>query len=192
MGAFEQLVFIVIDGLDASGKSTQALRLYYFLRDQGKTVFLRSHPSDDNFFGVKAKRSLYARGKGAHFAASLFYMLDVIRSVLLYSWRRYDYMIFVRYLMGTAYLPSPLHRFAYHLFASIVPTSDFMFFLDTSPEEAYRRIQEMRDRREMFESMEELKRTRCKALSLALMGNWIIVNGNKPIDDVEKEIKKSL
>lgn len=186
------MVFIIIDGLDASGKTTQALRLYRFLRDQGKTVFLRSHPSDDNFFGVKAKQSLYSRGKSAHFAASLFYMLDVIRSVLIYSWRRYDYVIFVRYLMGTAYLPSPLHRITYHFFASIVPTSEIMFFLNVDPEEAYRRIQEMRGRREMFESMEELKRTRCKALSLALMGNWIIINADEPVDDVEKEIKKSL
>ena len=29
---------IIIDGLDASGKDTQALRLHSFLRNQGKTV----------------------------------------------------------------------------------------------------------------------------------------------------------
>lgn len=186
------MVFIVIDGLDASGKTTQALRLYHFLRNQGKTVYVRSHPSNDNFFGVKAKWFLYSRGKSAHFAAALFYLLDVIRSVLLYSWRRYDYVIFVRYLMGTAYLPSPLHRIAYHFFASIVPISDLMFFLNADPEEAYRRILEMRDRREMFESMEELKRVRCKALSLALVGKWTIINANKPINVIEKEIRKYL
>jgi len=186
------LVFIVIDGLDASGKSTQALRLYNFLRNHGKTVFLRFHPSNDNFFGVKAKGFLYFKGKSAHFAAAFFYMLVVIRSILLYSWRRYDYMIFVRYLMGTAYLPSPLHRIAYHFFASIVPTSNLMFFLDVNPEEAYRRIQQTRNKREMFESLEELKRTRRKALSLASIDKWTIINANKPIKDVEKEIRKSL
>jgi dTMP kinase len=73
-------------------------------------------------------------------------MLDVIRSILLYSWRKYDYVIFVRYLMGTAYLLSPLHRIAYYFFASIVPTSNFMFFLDVNPEEAYTRIQQARKR----------------------------------------------
>jgi len=192
MGAFERLVFIVIDGLDASGKSTQALRLCTFLRNRGKTVFLRSHPSKDNLFGVKAKQFLYMRGKSAHFAAAIFYLLDVIRSILLYSWRRYDYVIFVRYLMGTAYLPSPVHKIAYHFFASIVPTSDLMFFLNVSPEEAHRRILQMGEKQEMFESMEELKRIGCKALSLASMGKWTIINANKPIDDVEREIMKSL
>ena len=192
MEASEQLVFIIVDGLDASGKSTQALRLHNFLRNHGKTVFLRFHPSNDNFFGVEAKQFLYLKGKSAHFAAAFFYMLDVIRSISLYSWRRYDYVIFVRYLMGTAYLPSPLHRIAYHFFASIVPTSNLMFFLDVSPEEAYRRIQQTRDRREMFESLEELKRIRRKALDLASIDKWTITNANKPVNEVEKDIRKSL
>jgi len=192
MEASDRLVFIVIDGLDASGKSTQAVKLYNFLKNHGKTVYLRFHPSNDNFFGVKAKQFLYLKGKSAHFAAAFFYMLDVIRSILLYSWRKYDYVIFVRYLMGTAYLPSPLHRVAYHFFASLVPTSNLMFFLDVNPEEAYRRIRQERKRREMFESLEELKRIRRKALSLVLIGNWTIIDGNKPVKDVEKGIRKSL
>jgi len=186
------MVFIVIDGLDASGKTTQALKICNFLENQGKTVYLRFHPSNDNFFGVKAKQFLYLKGKNTHFAAAFFYMLDVIRSILLYSWRRYDYVVFVRYLMGTAYLPSPLHGIGYYFFASIVPTSNFMFFLDVRPEEAYRRIRQTRKRLEMFESLEELKEVRRKALSLALVGNWIITDANKPIEDIEKEIRKSL
>jgi len=190
--AFEQLVLIIIDGLDASGKSTQALKLYGFFTSNGKTVFVRFHPSNDNFFGVKAKGFLYEKGKSAHFAAAFFYMLDVIRSILLHSWRRYDYVIFVRYLMGTAYLPSPLHRIGYHFFASIVPTSNLMFFLDVNPEEAYRRIQQERNKREMFESLVELKRIRHKALSLASIDKWTIIDGNNPISNVEKEIRKSL
>jgi len=117
MEAFEGLVFVVIDGLIASGKSTQAFRLCSFLRSRRKTVYLRFHPSKDNSLGVKAKQFLYSKGKGAHFAAAFFYMVDVIRSILLYSWQRYDYVVFVRYLMGTAYLPSPLYRIAYHFFA---------------------------------------------------------------------------
>lgn len=186
------MVLVIIDGLDASGKSTQAFRLCNFLTNHGKTVHLRLHPSNDNFFGVKAKQFLYLKGKGAHFASAYFYMVDVIRSILLHSWQRYDYAVFVRYLMGAAYLPSPLHRIAYHFFALIVPTSDFMFFLDVSPEEAYRRIQQERDRREMFESLEELKQIRRKALSLALMDKWAIINANKSVKEIEKEIRKSL
>jgi thymidylate kinase len=40
--------------------------------------------------------------------------------------------------------------------------------------------------------LEELKRIRRKALSLALIGEWTIIDANKPVKDVEKEIRKSL
>ena len=186
------MVFVVIDGLDASGKSTQALELYEFIRGQGKTVLVRFHPSADNGFGTKAKRFLYSRGKSAHFAAALFYMFDVIRSILLYSWRGYEYIIFVRYLMGTAYLPPPLDHIAYNFFVTVVPTSPHMFFLDVSPSVAERRLRENREKLEMFESIDELERTRLKALSLASADKWTIVNANAPIGHVQHIIRKSL
>jgi dTMP kinase len=188
--ALEQVVFVVIDGLDASGKDTQAMRLRDFLESNGKTVFLRVHPSSDNLLGARARQFLLSKGKSAHFASALFYMFDVVRSILLYSWKKYDYVIFVRYLMGTAYLPSPLHRFAYVFFVSFVPTSDLMFFLDIKPEEAHSRIQQGRNRREMFENLKELERVRCKALSLALAGKWTIVDASRSAEEVEREIRR--
>jgi dTMP kinase len=181
-------VLVVIDGLDASGKSTQGMSLYLRIRAQGKSACLRIHPSEDNFFGAKTKEFLYLEGKKAHFASALFYMLDVVRSILLYSWRRYDYVIFVRYLMGTAYLPSPLHRIGYQFFALTVPTSEYMFFLDVDPEEAYRRIKRTRSATEMFESLESLRLIRSKALCLVSPGRWRILDGNKPVKSIENEI----
>ena len=186
------MVFIVIDGLDASGKSTQALELYKFIGSQGKTVLLRFHPANDNPFGTRAKQFLYARGKSAHFAAALFYMIDVIRSILLYSWRRYEYIIFVRYLMGTAYLPHPLDCITYRFFAAVVPTSPHMFFLDVAANVADTRLRENREQLEMFENINELERTRLKALSLASVGNWFIINADEPIGNVQEVIRKSL
>ena len=186
------LVLVVIDGLDASGKSTQVVKLCDFLRDRGESVCLRFHPSDDNFLGVETKKFLYLRGKNAHLAAAFFYMLDVVRSILLYSWRNYDYVIFVRYLMGTSYLPSPLFVIAYYFFASFVPMSDFMFFLDVTPKEAYRRILQTRKRQEMFENPQELELIRRRALSLALRGKWTIINANKSVVAINKYILKSL
>lgn len=186
------MVLIVIDGLDASGKNTQALNLYRVLTKKGKTVYLRYHPSDDNFFGIKTKQFLSMQGRNAHFASALFYMLEVIRSILLYSWRRYDYIVFVRYLMGTAYLPSPLHKIAYHFFAFAVPTSNLMFFLDVSPAQAHRRIEKARNEREMFETLEELRKIREKAISLASLGKWTIINADKRVSEVEKQIMEAV
>ncbi len=125
--------------------------------------------SDDNFLGLQTRKSLYSKGRNAHLTAALFYMLDVFRSILLYSRQKYDYMIFVRYLMGTAYMPSPRSVIAHDFFASIVPRPDFMFFLDVTPQEAYRRVKTRR-RQEMFENPKELELVRQRALSLAMRG----------------------
>ena len=186
------MVLVVIDGLDASGKITQALRLEKSLRKHAKTAFLRIHPSNDNIFGTEARHFLYQRGKGAHFASAIFYMFDVVRSIMLFSWQKYDYIIFVRYLMGTAYLPSPIHRIAYQFFAFVVPKSGYMFFLDIPPEEADKRIRQTRKQTEMFETLEELKKTRRKALNLALIDKWRIIDAGQPIFNVEKDILTAL
>jgi dTMP kinase len=186
------VTLIIIDGLDGSGKSTQALYISKFLQSLGKTVCLRVHPTNDNFFGVKTKQFLLSSGKNAHFASALFYMMDVIRSVLLFSWQRCDYIVFVRYLMGTAYLPSPLHKIAYHFFSVIVPKSQMMFFLDVTPEKAAVRISQNRNEKEMFENISALREVRRKALALAYGGKWIIVNADKPVSEVAETIEKGL
>ena len=194
MEASEQLVFVVLDGLDASGKSTQGMVLYRRLTRNGKTVFLRIHPSEDNLFGLKAREFLLSNSTNAHFSSAIFYMFDVMRSILLYSWRKYDCVIFVRYLIGTAYLPYPLDKITYHFFALIVPSSDYMFFLDVFPQEANRRIRETRSAStlEMFENLENLKRIRIRALSLVSTEKWKIINGNNSMEHVEEDIAEKL
>jgi len=181
-------MLVVIDGLDASGKSTQAEMLAKHLKKAGKTYVLRSHPSEDNFFGSKGRDYLFVEGKKAHIAASLFYLADVIRSIVLYRWRRVDYVIFVRYLLGTAYLPAPIHKFAYHFFARIVPTRGSLIYLNVSPDEAYRRASTNRVKTERFETMEELSKTAHKAMDLVSDGKWIVLDGDRPIPEIHKDI----
>ena len=188
-----EIPFIVIDGLDASGKTTQAQSLTRFLQSQGKTFCLRIHPSNDNFFGARAQQFLQSRGKSAHFASALFYMLDVLYSVLQYSWRDYNYIIFVRYLLGTAYLPSPMDKLAYHFFVTIVPKPEKLFFIDIKPEVAYERITKRTNKRfEMFEKQESLQKIREKGLELAIIGKWLIIDGEKPPKHIESLIRHLL
>jgi dTMP kinase len=186
------LTLVIIEGLDGCGKSTQADLLLQSLRKVKKTACLRGHPETDNWYGLQARRYLYSQGKSAHFASALFYMVDVIRSILLYSWRRVDYVIFVRYLMGTAYLPSPLDIVAYNFFAAVVPKSSVMFFLDVNPEEAASRIAKNRRQTELFESLGALRKIRGKALALTRFNDWTIIDSNKSIAKTASEIKSSL
>lgn len=179
---------MVIDGLDGSGKSTQARLIYSRAAEKGRTCILRAHPSSDNLFGRLGRACLLQEGKRAHAAASLFYLLDVARSLLLYRWRRVDYVVFVRYLMGTAYLPEPLHRVAYLFLYRVVPRSRHMYFIDASPEEAYRRIEARRGRREMFESLKRLRQVRGKALGLACRGSWTVIDGDRHRSVIHRQL----
>lgn len=116
-------------------------------------------------------------------------MLDVINSILWYSWRNEDYIVFVRYLLGTMYLPSPVDKIAYHFFYTLVPKPKLTFFIDVPPIIAYSRIINRTDRYEMFEEPEKLLKIRQKGRALALLARWYIIDGSKPEAEVESKIR---
>jgi len=185
-------MFIVFDGLDGSGKSTQALMLCNHLESLGISYIMRAHPSGDNFFGRKSRAYLLLEGNRARISASLFYLLDVVRSVVLYYWRRIDYVVFVRYLMGTAYLPQSLYKLGYLFFLRIVPRSPHMFFINTSPHEAHKRIEQNRSQKEMFESLERLQKVYRKITRLASRPEWTVIDGDRSSDDIQRDIRAFL
>jgi dTMP kinase len=180
--------FIVIDGLDGVGKDTHAIMIKEKCRECGETVILRSHPEDDNFYGRKAKKALLGKGRFNKISASVYYAFDVIRSVRLF-YGKADNVIFVRYLFGVAYLPVPLAKLLYKFFCLILPTSDYMFFLDLEPEEALKRISK-RENHEIFENLEDLIKVREKVIKLS--GGWKLINTVGSIDEVQEEIEKYL
>ncbi|NYB51633.1 MAG: thymidylate kinase [Methanobacteriaceae archaeon] len=179
---------IIIDGLDGSGKSTQAKLIQKKYLSLGESVILREHPSDDNNYGLKSKRALLGRGKLNKIKASVYYALDVIRSVWKYHGQA-DNIIMVRYLMGTAYLPLPLAKILYNFFSMVLPTSEYMFFLDIEPEESLKRMSKRNDE-EMFENLEDLISVREKALELA--HGWQIINSAATIEEVYENINEIL
>ncbi len=176
--------FIVLDGLDGSGKSTHAQMIRDKYRKRGENVILREHPSNDNSYGLKAKKALLGRGKINKIKAAFYYALDVVRSVRLYH-QEGETLIMVRYLMGVTYLPLPLAQLLYLIFTSVLPTSDYMFFLDLEPDKAIKRLKE-RDEEEMFENLEDLTQVRDKALKL--VEGWHIISTEGSIDDVQHRI----
>jgi len=177
---------IAIDGLDGCGKDTHALRMQAALEQAGKTVVLMKHPSD-GFFGKRSKGAVQRSGPIAMAITTAFYTLDVLASVSRLKRVDVDTVMFVRYLLGTAYLPSRLAPHAYAFFRRLLPFPDLALFIDIEPSVAIRRI-EIRDHaREMFETEERLMHIREVARTL-IAGEWVIVDnsedGERPFDEV--------
>jgi len=181
---------IIVDGLDGVGKDTQAQLIKTRYEKKGERIVLRTHPSTDNYFGKKAKEALLGKGKIKKTEASIFYMMDVLRSIRKYYKKKdVDTLIMVRYLVGTAYLPFRLAKIAYRFFENFVPISKYMFFLDASPEVMSKRIEERKEK-EMFETLDELEKVRAKALYL--VKNWNIIDASGTIEDTFLRIEKVL
>lgn len=179
--------FIVIDGLDGSGKDTQVNLLAEAYQKKGRDVIVRSHPCSDNKFGRKSKQALLKTGKFNKIKATVYFGLDAIRSVQMYYYNKdVDVVIFSRYILAVMYLPEVINTIVYKIVAFVLPTSDCMFFLDITPEESLRRIGARNEETEMFENIESLRENRQKSQKFTY--NWNVV----PADDAPEVISEKI
>lgn len=141
---------------------------------------MRVHPSTTRQ-GRLSRRSLQQRGLFHRLLASLFFTLDLGYSLLRLpdERRRYDLVIYVRYLLGSAYLPAGVGRVAYRLGEWFLPEPEVRLFVDCSPEEALRRIAQRGDEREMFETLESLRAIRAACLR-SLTPGWLRIDNTLP------------
>lgn len=181
--------FIVIDGLDGAGKSTQAELLYNQFKNQGHNVVLRNHPSENTIYGIKSKNALIKTGKINHLKATVFYGLDVLHSLNnFYKDDDIDFLIFSRYTLAVVYLPNIINVLIYRVVNIILPVSDYMFFLDVKPTESLKRLESRGEVEEMFENKDSLIKARKK--SLKVISNWNVIDASKDVDEINKEIIK--
>ncbi|MCK7579524.1 MAG: hypothetical protein MZV65_29990 [Chromatiales bacterium] len=167
---------IVVDGIDGSGKSTVAELIAVHYRSRGEKVLVRQHPSN-SICGRLSRKSLTSEGKVMRTVATVFFILDVLNSLRkLRGWKDHDKVIFVRYVMATAYLPTSLYRQGYEFFCKVLPTSRTTGYSWTSTRNApSRRIEEREHEREMFENLRSLEKVRGKVLDLSTRG-WKVLN----------------
>ena len=183
--------FIVVDGLDGCGKDTHARRIAEILSSKGEEVTLVSHPSQ-RMMGRLSKRALEDSGPCARLFATVFYTADVIASVIRMRRQRDRTVIFVRYLLGAAYLPSALAPHGYSLFRRLLPFPDLALFIDIDPEVALRRIEARDHAREMFENIHELRRRRAIAVRLTAADRWVRVDNSEDGDRAFREVERVL
>ena len=184
------LRFIVVDGLDGCGKDTHAERIRGYLEAKGERVMVISHPSR-RLFGRLSKRALEGSGPVARALATLFFTADVLMSVSQLKRHGEGTVIFVRYLLGSAYLPERLAPTGYKLFRRVLPFPDLALFIDIEPEVAKRRISLRGHRHEMFETVEKLSSVRKVAKSL-VADEWVTIDNSEDGENPFKETERVL
>ncbi len=184
--------FIVVDGLDGCGKNTHAGRMKALFESEGNNVSVIIHPSGRPF-GRVSKRFLREIGPLARLFTTFFFTADVLVSVRELRNEKDRTTIFVRYLLGTAYLPKVLAPLGYRVLRKILPFPDLAIFIDIEPEVAHRRITARGHAPEMFETPERLASVRKIAKTL-VAEEWVRIDnsedGERPFRELEKLLRE--
>jgi dTMP kinase len=169
--------WIVVEGLDGSGKTTVASWIKEHYEARGERVLVQMHPSE-RIAGTIARRSLQNKGLHMYALSTLFYILDVLISVSrLKKWgREYDDIVFVRYVMGAAYLPRRYARAGYEVITKLLPLPKRLLLVDVTPETALHRMAMRDDKEEMFENLAALINVRDKILLLS--ADWTVLDND--------------
>ncbi|MDY5872220.1 MAG: thymidylate kinase [Candidatus Methanomethylophilaceae archaeon] len=184
------MTWYVVDGMDGCGKSTIAGILKEELESKGRKVLLVEHPNRDTVIGRMERRFLEGDSKLHEIMSTLFYIMDVVHSLISIRGRRcavYDDIVFVRYSMAVAYLSESRCRQAYDIVCRILPIPDVMILVDIDPKEAMSRILSRGEELEMFETEEKLTSVRRRMLSIS--DDWKIIDNNEDVTFVREHVR---
>jgi dTMP kinase len=183
-------LFICIEGLDQSGKKTQAMLLSKILKNQGYEVEKITFPDYNTPIGKEIKAFL--SGKRQY---------DVQVGHMLYAINRWEKRGYIetqikngKYLVTDRYYQSNL---AYGLANGLnldwllnlergLPEPDLVIVIDVSPDLSFKRKSRKRDLYER--DLTFLKKVREVYIELSRKFKWITINGEAEIDKVKNNI----
>jgi dTMP kinase len=185
--------FIVFEGLDGSGKSTQVDLLLKFFRENGKKVDSTAEPTQYLIGGLikswighdwqsssDCLQLLFAADRAYHLEKEIIPLLKKGVTVIC------DRYLFSSLAYGSLDLDFDWLLKINQKF--ILP--DITFFLDVSPKICLERMREERFSIELFEKEEKLKRVRENFLKLAKkFENFFIIDGERSVPKVFSQIK---
>ncbi|MGQ4892289.1 MAG: dTMP kinase [Candidatus Njordarchaeia archaeon] len=195
-------LIIAIEGLDGSGKTTQARKLKEFLASQGFNVVLLKEPTDGEI-GQKIRRILNSGDEPDQWKMVELYAEDRRENVeknIIPHLKKGDIVILDRYVVSSLAYQSvggpgfgeilEKNRFA--------PPPDIIIILDISEDEAVGRLKTAGKNIDSFEKKEFLKKVKEKYFKLVdeikRFRGWenteiIVVDASKDPDAVFNEIK---
>lgn len=176
-------MFIAIDGLDGSGKSTAAANLVSLLRSSGRDVVVVEHPGD-TVFGRMCRRLLLKSGKAAVVFSAAFLLCDMM-STGFKARRGGRDVVAVRYTLSILYLPDSVSGFVHRVVESVLPAPDLSVLIDIDPCVALERVEARGEAEEVYENPEDMERVRSKMLSVP---GILVVDGSGTPESVTRGI----
>ena len=187
--------FIVFEGLDGSGTTTQANLLFRYLKKQGKKVYLTGEPTR-SLIGGLIEGQISGDWQSSPECLQLLFTADRAHHLekgMIPLLKKGITVICTRYILSTlAYGSIDIKdsQWLMNLNKKFI-WSDITFLLKVSPKTCIQRIKKERFHKELFEKEEKLKKVFKNYLKFAKrFKNVYIINGEKPIKEVSQDIKK--
>lgn len=203
--------FIVLEGLDASGKSTQAKKLSEYFRNAGKSVLLTHEPTRAGYIGQLIHNVL--RGKTPLPRVALQYLFCADRAVhlkqtIIPALEEGKIVISERYFWSSvAYGLTDREEIDYHnqkqvLLAAYSILSmynqfllpDMTAYFNISVQVATQRLSRMAKEKEIYEREDQLTKIKrgYDVLLREFPNEFTLIDGEKDEESVTQELKKAL
>lgn len=193
--------FIVFEGLDGAGTTTQIRNLARYYEFNNREYFITNEPTS-NPIGELVRKVLRKQVVTTPEALALLYAAD--RNDHLYN-PSYGIVRLIeegKIVMSDRYFYSSIAYQSVECDSSLVkmindfPSPEFLIFIDTPVEDCMKRIEKRGEEKELFDRAEFLTAVRnnyMKELSSLPDGvNLLVVDGRKSIEETEAEIRRYL
>ena len=195
--------FIVFEGIDGAGKSTQIDLLAKHLREQGRTVYCTAEPTESvtggllrDALGGISKRTTCEMA--ALFVLDrIFHNVNPVNGIEKMLADGVDVICDRYYYSSLAYQGSLTDREwvrNMNLNCPEIRRPDLCIFLDLTPRQSMERISRGRVTTEIYETEEQLTKVRNMFLtmidSLAERDRIETVNAARPIEEIQEEIRE--
>ncbi len=179
---------LAFEGIDGSGKSTQARRLAQWLRAQGRTVLLTREPTD----GPHGRRIREARftqrlSPSEELEAFLQDRRQHVTEEIAPALARGEVVVVDRYYYSTVAYQGARGLDAGELLAAnraFAPKPDLVVLVDVTPQAALARIGARGEGQDLFETEAALTDVRQRFLALAAEPHVRVIDGSGSEDEV--------
>lgn len=186
----KQGFFICIEGLDASGKTTQARRLVRNLRQRGFEAVYTTEPSSGEIGRYIRAHILRRRKRVPSVVEALLFAVDRIDHVerrIKPALQEGKVVVCDRYMFSSIAYQGATGlntKWIEEINRSALPP-DLAIYLDVPPEVVVKR---MKRERSVMERLQVQRRVRGVYMKLVESGRLMPIDGNRPADEVSKSI----